>query len=299
MILQDVQYPKQLKPLKNYFTVVIFSPSLDHTCIPQYSKLLVQNIYWPSSTIKSSKNGSKIVDTIYNTYSKLRTTKCTKYLRIVCICVAKGYLPKELAKDILQYLKSSVNKSENKSPVDVIILPKFSDTGKDALDIMESLWYLREHAVLISSSSLHATLPSTEIIAVRGARLIPKTQDSVQDFVVTYSKKESATVTEKQETGTGDKMDPEKNDKMDPEKSDKMDPEKSDKMDPEKSDKMDPEKSDKMDPDKSATSDKIIQDSEWADKEQVQSTAQAVVCGITLNILDCLQMSPSSNTGGI
>ena len=378
MILQNVPYPKELKPLENYFTVVIFSSPLDH--VPQYHKLLVENINRQSSTLKSNENESKIVETICKIYSsKLSSNKSTKYLRIVCINASKGDLSGEKTKDILKYLKSSVNKSVKKSPIDVIILPKFSlQSSENALDIMESLWYLREHTVLISSSSLHATLPSTEAIAVRGDKVIPKTQDSVQDFVVTFGSNDAPTHTKKQvlekcdkeQPGKSDKEQPRKSDKEQPGKSDKELPGKSDKEQPGKSDKEQPGKSDKELPGKSdkeqpgksdkelpgksdkeqpGKSDKELpgksdkeqpgkSDKEQAgksdkeqpgksdkeqsgksdkeqsgksDKEQsgksdklnieteesVKELAPAVVCGIALNILDCLQRSNFKTSG--
>ena len=257
LLFQNVQEPKELKPLGNYFTVVIFSSPLNDT--PQHHKLLVENINWSSSTKRSNENGSKIIDSIYKIYSKLNNNKSTKYLRIICINATKGDLPGEKAKDILKYLKSSVNKSVKKSPIDVIISPKFSlQSGENALDIMESLWYLREHTVLISCSSLHSTLPSTEIIAVRGEILTPKTQDSVQDFVVTYGSNDAPTHTKKQAL----------------EKCDKEQPGKSDKELPGKSDKLNKET-----------------------EESVKELAPAVVCGIALNILDCLQRNDFKTSG--
>ena len=141
-------------------------------------------------TTESDKIGNKIVEEIYNTYKKFDVTKS---LRIICIDAlgSKGELSGEKANEILNLFTSSIKKS-GKSPFDVKILPKFYiHNGKDAPDIMESLWYLRERVVLISSSSLHAKLPSTEIIAVEGATEYHKPLESVLDFVVVGGKPES------------------------------------------------------------------------------------------------------------
>ena len=254
MILQVDKQPKLLKPLENHFTIVLVSPPLHN--IPKYKMLSVENFDWPISTKKYNENGREIVDTICNIYTSNRNnTLSTKKVKIICINVTKDDLSMKQAQNILKYLKTSVEKSEKKSAIDVIILPKISiNTSKDASDIMESLWYLRERTVLISSSSLHATLPSTEIIAVRG-ETIPKTQDSVQDFVVTCGNKETLPDTGKRAFR--------------------------------KSEKEESGKSDKREPGKS----------ERADEERVQSLAPAVVCGIALNILDCLQRNGLKTSG--
>ena len=252
-----------MKTLGKYFTVEIFSSVLDY--IPQCDKLLIKNITWPYKTQQSDDNGNKIVETMCKIYSE---AKSKKYLRLVCINSPKGDLPAEKANIILKYLKSSVEKSKKRSPVDVIYLPKFFvQTRKDVCDIMESLWYLREHGVLISSSSIHATLPSTETIAVKGAIGHYKSEASVLDFVLSYSGKDfkrkfpkwtgkSGTFSTREEIYEWSDINR-----------------------------------------VSETFSTREEEYEWSDINRVQLLAPAAVCGITLNILDCLQRNAVSITG--
>ena len=172
----------------NSFTVVIFS-SLGEEQLAKYPRLSIERIKWLFITTENDVgNGKKIVEIIYNLYSSQ-----TKSLRIISIDAlgAEGQLSGENANNILKYLITSIEynaKKKMRPPVDVVILPKFYlHTQKEACEIMESLWYLREHTVLISNSSLHATLPSTEVIAVGGATEQTPAQGSVLDFIVTKS----------------------------------------------------------------------------------------------------------------
>ena len=175
-----------LQRSNNTRTVVIVSSkvTIDEA---EYPELSIENIESTFATTKSDEAGygNKIVKLIYNLYSK------TKFLKVMCIeaHVSKGEISGEKANDILKYLIGRIEqnvKNKTRLPVDVIVLPKFNlHTAEDAREIMESLWYLREHTVLISSSSLHATLPSTEVIAVGGDTERDVEQKSVLDFVVT------------------------------------------------------------------------------------------------------------------
>ena len=327
--MQDVLRPKELKPLGKYFTVVIFFSVLDY--IPQCDKLLIKNIYWPYKTQQSDDNGNKIVETMCKIYSE---AKSKKYLRLVCINSPKGDLSAEKANIILKYLKSSVEKSRKRSPVDVIFLPKFFvQTGKDAFDIMESLWYLREHAVLISSSSIHATLPSTETIAVKGAIGHYKSEASVLDFVVSYSGKDFKRKTSKQAAGKGGKhVEGEKgkqstgedkkgesgrnepkeavdNENVENNKTDTEERKVNAKEDTQKSEK---EKEKSLDsPKLKSNKEKIIkidtgipgkfsareEEYEWSEINRVQLIAPAAVSGMALTILDCLKRNGVSVTG--
>ena len=181
---------KNLKPSKKAATVIIFSSPIKKDSI-RNRNISVENFSWPLLTTESEKIGNNIVEEIYNTYKKLDVTKS---LRIICIDAlgSKGELSGEKANEILTLFTSSIKKSGKSPPFDVIILPKFyMHNGKDAREIMKSLWHLRKYAVLISSSSLHAKLPSTEVIAVEGATEYHKPQESVLDFVVVGGKPES------------------------------------------------------------------------------------------------------------
>ena len=185
--LQEAGYLGELKHFHNSVTVVIFSSPVN-VDTSKYPKLSIQNI--ELSPVKPQSDdvriANKIVDTIYNLYSSQ-----TKSLKIICIDAvgAKGAFSVKEANESLKYLIKDINPVIS---VDVIILPNFFvDTGQDAHEIMESLWYLREHTVLITNSSLHATLPSTEVIAVGGATAKQKAQASVLDFVVARKKGKS------------------------------------------------------------------------------------------------------------
>ena len=126
----------------------------------------------------------------------MKQLNVTKTLRIICIDAldSNGELSGETANGILKYLKTSLVSSKTRSPFDVIILPKFFlFTGKDAREIMELLWFLRKRVVLISSSSVYATLPSTEVIAVGGSTEMRKAQGSVLDIDVMNIEKGTAT----------------------------------------------------------------------------------------------------------
>ena len=172
-------------PLENTFTVVIFSSPVDVE-LNKFPQLSIKNI----GPRKKAQAGDEIIKTIYEIFKNHMKEYEEKKLRIICIDALdlKGELSGENAEGILKSLKSSLT-SQNKSPFHVIILPKFYlHTGKEAREIMESLWYLREHVVLISSSSLHATLlPSTEVIAVGAATELQtvRSKSSVLDFLVT------------------------------------------------------------------------------------------------------------------
>ena len=173
--------------MKSCFTIVIFSAYIKS--VPKYPKLSIRNIVWPSVTKQSNDNGRRIVEVIYKTYTEKANT--SNALRIVCINAVdtRGEIVNETsAISILKYIKLCISESTNKSPINVIILPQFLlHTGKDAHEVMRLLWYIREHVVVISSSSLHATLPSTEVIAVGGSTEYHKAQGSVTDIVVTNS----------------------------------------------------------------------------------------------------------------
>ena len=187
--LQHVENPERLKPLSKYMTVVIFASPLQ-----RHKNILVENLAWPLGKKAAHGNGNVIVETIYKTYSKKLQNALP--LRIICINAtdSKGELPGETAKHVLKYLERSILSTKKKCPVDVIILPTFSmSSGKDIGEIMESLWYLREYVVLISRSSLLATIPSTETIAVGGGTEHHKALESVLDFVVSKSKRKSST----------------------------------------------------------------------------------------------------------
>ena len=188
--LQDDLRPEKLLPIKNTFTVVLFSLPFQ-IAKETRPKLSIRNIKWTLVTKQEHSFGNDITKEIYWLYSK--KFNITKSLRIICIDAlgSKGELSGENANSILKYLKLNLEncmRNQNKSPFDVIILPKFYlYTGEDVREIMESLWYLREHVVLISNSSLHATLPSTEVIAVGAATELQKDGRSVLDFLVTNS----------------------------------------------------------------------------------------------------------------
>ena len=175
-------------------TVVIFCSERTKDSI-KYPECSTQYIKWPFITTHPHPLEKKIVKRICKTYA---TLKETKDLRIICIDAmgTKGEISGQTANSILKHLKTSLEKcikSKKKSPFDVVFFPKFFVySGQDAREIMESLWYLREHAVLISNSSIHAALPTTEVIAVGAATELQNVQDrfSVLDFLVTNSKTE-------------------------------------------------------------------------------------------------------------
>ena len=183
-------------------TVVIFfsertKDSINSNCSTQYIK-------WPFITTHPHPLENEIVERICKTYSKLNVTKP---LRIICIDAmgTKGEISGQTANSILKHLKTSLEKcikSKKKSPFDVVFFPKFFVySGQDAFEIMESLWYLREHVVLISNSSIHSALPTTEVIAVGAAMEQQNVQSrfSILDFLVTNSetKKTGETVPDK------------------------------------------------------------------------------------------------------
>ena len=185
----DFSHPDLIRPAENFYTVVIFTSKIRNS---QQSKVELQHIDWPSSGKFSNENGALIVSTIYNIYTG--QLKLKKPLRIVCIDALdpNGELSSQTAKDILNYLKQNIKDAviKGSSAIDVIILPKFKPILNDSGDVIESLWYLRKRAVLITNSSLHVTLPGTEIIAVAAETEQQSRPASVIDFVVTGSKKE-------------------------------------------------------------------------------------------------------------
>ena len=172
-----------IHPIPDAYTVVIFSSP-----IKDWFKRLgtvVHHISWPLVRKYHSENGTRLASTIFNCLTI--QLQIRKYLRIVCIDAldSNGELSWETAKDVLHYLANSIKTAQNKSVIDVIILPCFNSKVVDPDEIMQLLWYLRKHAVLISHSSLHSSLPSTETIAVSGATKTHYTPASVVDFVVT------------------------------------------------------------------------------------------------------------------
>ena len=186
-----------IKVQEDVYTVVVFSSKIKDSSLPKESKqpefkLYMKYIDWPFGDKYRNQNGKHIVSTIYNTY-KIKL-KMTKSLRIVCIDAldSKGELSEETAKDILHYLKRNIEQTLKKgsSAVDAIILPKFKPMQSESGDVIELLWYLRKHAVLITNSSLHVTLPGTEVIAVAAETAQQSRPASVIDFVVTGSKNE-------------------------------------------------------------------------------------------------------------
>ena len=181
-----MDYPDFIHPIPDAYTVVIFSSP-----IKDWFKRLgtrVHHISWPLVKKYHNENGTRLASTIFNCLTIQLEIK--KYLRIVCIDAlnSNGELSGETAKDILHYLANSIKTVQNKSVIDVIILPNFNSKVVDPDEIMQLLWYLRKRTVLISDSSLHSSLPSTETIAVSGATKFQYTPASVVDFVVTARK---------------------------------------------------------------------------------------------------------------
>ena len=205
-----------IHPIPDAYTVVIFSSP-----IKDWFKRLgtgVHHISWPLVKKYHNENGTRLAATIFNT---LRIQlQIETYLRIVCIDALdfNGELSGETAKNVLVYLAQSIQNAKSikktnsiekgksigntelvenielselkkkKSVYDAIILPNFNPKVADPDEIMQLLWYLRKHTVLISDSSLHSSLPSTETIAVSGATKTHHTPASVIDFVVTAKK---------------------------------------------------------------------------------------------------------------
>ena len=181
----------KIKLLQKYYTVVLFTAA--YTKKPKYKNTLFQNISLPFVSKQSHSDSSKIVETISNTY--LKRLNISKPLRIICID-DQGKFSEE-ASNIINALKTCVETNKNVSPFEVMILPTFTPKStKDAREIMESLWYLREHTVLISNSSLHAKLPCTEVIAVGGETEYHEAQGGVLDVVVTNSKPDDGNSTD-------------------------------------------------------------------------------------------------------
>ena len=205
-----------IHPIPDAYTVVIFSSP-----IKDWFKRLgtgVLHISWPLVKKYHNENGTRLASTIFNCLTI--QLQIRKYLRIVCIDAldSNGELSWETAKDVLHYLAQSIQNAKSikktnsiekgksigyaelvenielselkkkKSVIDAIILPNFNPKVADPDEIMQLLWYLRKHAVLISDSSLHSSLPSTETIAVSGATKIHHTPASVVDFIVTVKK---------------------------------------------------------------------------------------------------------------
>ena len=185
-ILQE-GYPEMIKPTEHTFTVVIFSSTCTKEPVEK-KKFSVENITWPETIKQKKMIGNNIVKNIVDIYSEMLQKSC----RIICIDAfgSEGKVSGEIANSVLKYLKLSMEKYKKRPPIDVIILPTFFlYSGNYAREIMESLWYLRKHAVLISNSSQHATLPNTEVIAVGGDTQQVKANGSILDFVVVSSKK--------------------------------------------------------------------------------------------------------------
>ena len=175
-----------LQRMENSYTVVMFSSPIQN-CIPAVQDC-IHNISLPKIEGFTNENGAILASTIFNTYSeKLRIEK---KLRIVCIDAlnSNGELTENNAKIVLTYLVKQVENTLNNPTIDVIILPKFKSSEKDSLEIMEALWYLRQHTVLISASCLRASLPCSEVITVSGATKQHKTPASIVDLVVSGDK---------------------------------------------------------------------------------------------------------------
>ena len=180
-ILQE-GYPEIIKPTEHTFTVVIFSsPTKERV---ENDNISLQDITWPETPKDQNSTENDIAVHFLYRYSKMLQKSC----RIICIDVfsSRNKLSGDVANSVLKYLKISIEKCDKSRLIDVIILPKFF-SGNYAREIMESLWYLREHVVLISNSSQHATLPNTEVIAVGGGT----ERGSILDFVVVNSDKQS------------------------------------------------------------------------------------------------------------
>ena len=179
-----MDYPDFINPISDAYTVVIFSSP-----IKDWFKRLgtgVLYISWPLVKKYHNENGTLLVSTIFNTLTV--QLKSETFLRIVCIDALdpNGELSGGTAKSILDYLTQCIKHSKkNKSAIDVIILPRFSPTVTDPGEIMQLLWNLKKRTVLISNSSLHSSLPSTETISVTGATILHETPASVIDFLVT------------------------------------------------------------------------------------------------------------------
>ena len=185
-ILQGFDTPDLIHPIPDAYTVVIFSSP-----IKDWFKRLgtgVLHISWPSQKKYQNENGTRLASTIFICLTLQLQVK--KYLRIVCIDAldSNGELSGETAKNVLDYLAKSIKTAQNKSVIDVILLPCFNSKVIDPGGIMELLWDLRKRTVVISDSSLHSSLPGTETIAVSGATKLQNTPASVVDFVVTARK---------------------------------------------------------------------------------------------------------------
>ena len=142
-----------LQELENSYTVVLFSSPIQN-CIPA-GQGCIHNISVPKIkgfTGFTNENGAILASTIFDTYSKKLRIK--KKLRIVCIDALNpnGELTGNDAKSVLTCLVKQVENTLNNPTIDVIILPKFKSSEKDSLEIMEALWYLRQHTVLISAN---------------------------------------------------------------------------------------------------------------------------------------------------
>ena len=191
-LLQNLDHLAPINPISDTFTVVIFSSPIDDWCEAQGAEVV--NILWPSVTRFHNANGTRLASAIFNTL-RLQL-QIQKNLRIVCIDAldSNGELSGERAKNVLDYLAKSMENTKSnesamkKSVIDVIILPNFNPNVAGPDEIMNLLWYLKKHAVLISNSSLHSSLPSIETIAVSGATKFHQTPASVIDFVVTAAK---------------------------------------------------------------------------------------------------------------
>ena len=179
-------YPDIIKPTEKNFTVVIFSsPTKERV---EKTNISLQDITWPETPKDHYWTENDIAGHFVDRYSKMLHKSC----RIICIDAfsSGNKLSGDVANSVLKYLKISIQKCDKCRLIDVIILPKFFlYTGNYAREIMESLWYLRKHTVLISNFSQHATLPSTEVIAVAGETEQVKAQGSILDFVVVNSDK--------------------------------------------------------------------------------------------------------------